>query len=255
MKVLLLALLASAIFAGVAQAGTPQLQEDVVGSGRPTGASAQYVQTRIPGKSFHTLYGSSFLDSLASGVSGWGLTTALEDDPVEWAYLFGMDTNVAGFVRLLATSPTDPYYHRIFLGPVPTVTFLKWFGKQPVTYYEAAVALMTVVHEADHYRLFSADEGRVNACALQEFPSVLQTYFQVSPTTTTTAAVKKVVWRKKWAWAHRHGRRVRVKKRVRRVVVTYVQQTVENPEFSNFVQAAQQFYASQPPPYNTGTCW
>src|SRR4029077_9803710 len=118
MKALLVATLASAIFAGAAQAGTTHPRSDVLGSGRPTGTSAQYVQTRIPRKSFQTFYVSSFLDRLESGVSGWALTTVLPDDPVDWAYYFGMTTNVGGFVYPFVTDPTDAYYHRVFLGPV-----------------------------------------------------------------------------------------------------------------------------------------
>ena len=54
---------------------------------------------------------------------------------------------------------------------------------------------------------------------------------------------------------HRHGRWVWIVKRVRRVVVVHVQRTVPNPDYVNLVQASQQFYASQPPPYSTGTCF
>jgi hypothetical protein len=123
------------------------------------------------------------------------------------------------------------------------------------TYWDAAVAIMTVTHESNHYKLFSGDEGRVNTCALQQFPSVIDTYFNIHPTITRTVAVRTTVLVKKRIWVRRHGRRVRVTRRVRSFRVVYRQQTVPNPDYVLLVQAAQQFYASQPPPYNSGTCW
>jgi hypothetical protein len=66
---------------------------------------------------------------------------------------------------------------------------------------------------------------------------------------------RTTVWVKKRIWVRRHGRRVRVTKRVRSFRVVYRQQAAPNPDYVLLVQAAQQFYASQPPPYNSGTCW
>ena len=114
---------------------------------------------------------------------------------------------------------------------------------------------MTITHESKHYQLFSADEGRVNACALQAFPSVIDQYFSIHPTVTKTVAKKKVVWRKKRVRVRRHGHLVWTVKRVKRIITVYVQETAPNPDYVNLVQAAQQFYAAQPPPYNSGTCY
>jgi hypothetical protein len=135
------------------------------------------------------------------------------------------------------------------------LTFSSWFNGQAPTYWDLAIAIMVLTHEANHYKLYSADEGRVNACALQQFPSVIDTYFQIHPTITKTVAVTKVAWRTKNVWVPRHGRRVRVAIRVRTVKVVNVQQTVANPDYTYLGQAAQQFYASQPAPYSTGICW
>lgn len=255
MKRAVVALVATLVLAGAAQAGTSHLQSNVAGKARPSGTSTLHVRTKLRVKGAQSLYTSTFLDTVADGVSGWPLQTLLEDDPVEWAYSFGVDANVLGFVCITVQDPNDFCYHRVFLGPVPTVTFMHWFNGQAPTYYDAAVAVMTITHESKHYGLQSADEGRVNACALQAFPSVIDTYFQIHPTITQTVTKKKVVWKKKRVRVRRHGRWIWKVKRVKHVVTVQVQQTVQNPDYVNLVSAAQQFYASQPPPYNTGTCY
>jgi hypothetical protein len=259
MKALLVVpVLAAAIFAGTAQAGSSQVERDVVGSGRPaSGAFTERLNFRLQAKHSQALWGSTFLDGLVDGLSGWPLTTVLEDDPSEWYTLFGLDpSTVGGFVCITDADPANWCYHRVFLGPIPTTTFISWLNyNQSPTYWDAAVAIMVVTHEATHYRLFSADEGRVNACALQEFPGVITQYFQIAPTTTKTVPVKKTVWRWKWAWVHRHGKRVKVRKHVRHVVTRYEQRTFQNPDYVNLIAASIAFYRSQPPPYNTGTCY
>lgn len=245
------------VFAAAAQAGSTQAERNVAGTtGPPAGVFAEHVNAHPGGKRFQTLYTLPFLDTVAAGVSGWPLSSVLEDDPAEWSALFGLDpTTVLGFVCITVTDPLDACYHKVFLGPIPTTTLINWLNyDQAPTYWDAAIAIMTITHEADHYKLQSADEGRVNACALQQFPSVITTYFGIDPTVKQRVAVRKVVWRKKWVWVKRHGHRVRVHKRVRNVIVVYVQKTVQNPDYVNLVAAAQAFYHSQPPPYSTGTC-
>jgi hypothetical protein len=251
------ALLATLAVAGTAQAGTIRSQTNVAGHGRSNATIAAHVQARLSTRSFHpfSLSTSSFLTSVVDGISGWPLTVSLEDDPAEWVDPFGMDTNVLGFVCVYVADPNDWCYRRVFVGPVPTHTFTSWSSGQLPTYWDAAVAIMTVTHESNHYKLFSGDEGRVNTCALQQFPSVIDTYFNIHPTITRTVAVRTTVLVKKRIWVRRHGRRVRVTRRVRSFRVVYRQQTVPNPDYVLLVQAAQQFYASQPPPYNSGTCW
>jgi hypothetical protein len=91
--------------------------------------------------------------------------------------------------------------------------------------------------------------------ASQPSPGVIDRYFGIHPTVTKTVALKRVVWRKKRVRVRRHGRWVRIVKRVPHVVTAYEQRTVQNADYVDLVQAAQQFYASQPPPYSTGSCW
>jgi hypothetical protein len=244
------------VLAGAAWTGTNRLGErNVAGSARPAKVFALHVHARLAGKRFQALYGSTFLDGIAGGIAGLPLTTVMENDPVEWASLYGRGPTVLGFVCISDTDPNDWCYHRVFLGPTPTATFVAWLGGQTPTYWDAAVAIMTVTHEATHYQKASTDEGRVNACALQKFPGVLDRYFQIHPTVTKTVAVRKQVWRTKRVRVRRLGRWVWVVRRVRQVVVLHVQRTVPNPDYVNLVQAAQLFYASQPPPYSTGICF
>jgi hypothetical protein len=236
--------------------GASGSEPNVAGKAAPTrGVLTERVKTRPNIKAFDTLYGSPFLDHVVSGISGWPLTTTLENDPAEWYGLFGIDDSVLGFVCITDTDPSDWCYHSVLIGPTATFTFMNWFNDVSPTYWDAAIAIMTVTHESNHYKLMSADGGRVNACALQQFPSVIDTYFGIRPTITKTVAVHKVVWRWKWVWTHRHGKRVKVKKRVSQVITTYVQQTFQNPDYVNLVAAANLFYQSQPPAYNTGTCY
>jgi hypothetical protein len=241
---------------GAAQATTFGSQVNVAGVGRPSAATRQHVRTRLPLRAqTFALYTSSSLSALADGISGWPLTVDFEDDPAEWAYYFGAPADVLGFACIYQTDPYDLCYHRIFIGPAPTVTFINWFNGLAPTYSDAAVAIMTLTHEAMHYKLFSADEGRVNACALQEFPSVIDTYFGIHPTVTTMVPVKIVVWKTKRVWVWRHGRRVRIAKRVKVVKVVNQERIVSNPDYVNLVLAAKQFHDSQPPPYNSTYCW
>ena len=255
MRLALTSLLATLVAAGSAQAGTARLQSNVAGSTRSSGALAEHVRAPLSGKRSQALYSSAFLDQVVDGISGSPLTAVLENDPVEWTTAYGNDVTVLGFVCLNDTEPNDWCYHRVFLGPVPTLTFINWSAGQTPTYLDAAVAIMTVTHESIHYQKNSGDEGRVNACALQQFPGVIDRYFGIHPTVTKTVAVKKGVRRKTRVRVRRHGRWVWFVKRLRHVVTVHVQRTVPNPDYVNLVQASQAFYASQPPPYNSGTCF
>jgi hypothetical protein len=252
MRVPLITLLTMLVLAGAAQ--PTRAESNVAGRAQPAGTADRHVQARLAGKSFQALYTSTFLDGVADGISGRPLSTVLEDDPVEWT-LFGVDANVLGFVCITDADPNGWCYHRVFLGPPVARTFIGWLNGQAPTYWDAAVAIMSITHEATHYQLFSTDEGRVNACALRQFPGVIDRYFGIHPTVTKTVALKRVVWRKKRVRVRRHGRWVRIVKRVPHVVTAYEQRTMQNADYVDLVQAAQQFYASQPPPYNTGTCW
>jgi hypothetical protein len=238
--------------AGTAQASATTRQSNVTGDARPAAAWSNHLPARLTP---FTFYSSSGLATVANGISGWSLPVYLEDNPADWAYYFGLSTLEAGFVCIYQTDPANFCYHDIFLGPVPTATFISWSNGISPSYWDAAVAIMTLTHEATHYKLFSSDEGRVNACALQEFPAVVDTYFGIHPTVTQTVAVNKTVYRTKKVWVRRNGRRVRITRRVRSVKVVYVEKSVANPVYATLIGAAQAFYNSQPPPYNSGTCY
>lgn len=206
-------------------------------------------------------------DTLVSGIAGYPLTIEVSDDDGEWMAINGGD-GVLGFTAPGATERSSIYnpwdakrywtYRRIWLAP------RVWRSLQDIQansfrpsmdYYGAAIALMTLDHEAQHWRLMSGDEGRVNACALADLPRLLSSSFGVPATVQQTETLPqdrqvqqryRVKIRGHWRW------------RTRWVWKTfYVDQlqTVPNPVYSNVVTAAQTFYRSQPYPYNAGTCW
>ena len=124
---------------------------------------------------------------------------------------------------------------------------------------EAAISIMTFIHENYHLRYVSGDEGLVNACALRDFPYWLSNQFGIQATTTVTVPqtvtrTKRVV-RYRWIRVHHHRRHVRYYKTIRYTVTVNVQQTQPNPLYQTLVADAHTFYTSdQAPPYNTGTC-
>lgn len=201
------------------------------------------------------------LDEVASDVAGFPVEVDTEDDTGEWAGLvapYAAD-DVLGFTY--ATAPeSDPRYRRIFLGPSVRTTLdgIVANGIESVDRFEAAVAIMTLIHEANHQALQSADEGRVNACALEAFPRVIANEFHVSQTVTQSSERPVVV-------QVRVRRVVRVRvggrwvRRVRYVTAprrTYeaVTKDVPNPVYTELVAESRAFYDSQPAPYSTGTC-
>jgi hypothetical protein len=121
------------------------------------------------------------------------------------------------------------------------------------------MAILTLTHEAYHQRLYSGDESRVNACALRDFGSTIQSQFAISPTVeqTVTTPVVSTHRVRQTAWRIVKGKRVR--RYVYRLVsqTTYRNDTVvsDNPTYTDLVGAAEAFVASQPPPYNSGTCF
>jgi hypothetical protein len=163
--------------------------------------------------------------------------------------------------------------------PVPTPTFQPiWIRLQNGTQdpYQAAIAILTFIHESYHNRLQSGDEQQVNACALQDFPYWLKTAFQIPDTITQTVMVSQPQQQQKRI---RYYQRVRVvhhrrdakghlvtwytyRKVVRYKTVTVTvtvqvpeQQTVPNPLYQTLVADAIDFRTNhQPPPYNDGPC-
>ena len=129
-----------------------------------------------------------------------------EDDYNEWgSFLSGTDPYaVLGFTMVSAPS-SSPFYHQIFLAPPiwSTLNRIDSGGIESVSRADASMAILTLIHEAYHQRLYSGDESRVNACALRDFGSTIQSQFGVSPTveeTVTTPVVtshrvRTAVWR------------------------------------------------------------
>jgi hypothetical protein len=208
------------------------------------------------------LWNSDHYNAVASTLAGFPISADGEDDYAEWsALLEGDDPDaVLGFTMVYAP-PSSPLYHHIFLAPVvwSTLNQIASSGIDSVSPADSAEAILTLTHEAYHQRLHSGDESRVNACALRDFGSVIENEFGVpalveqSVTTpvVTQHRVRRAVWRKVQG------------KRVRRYVYRLVRETtyrddtaqVANPTYDALVSAAQSFVASQPPPYNSGTCY
>jgi hypothetical protein len=200
-------------------------------------------------------------DAIASALAGFPVVADGEDDYTEWSSMLpGLDPHaVLGFTHVFA-SPSTSVYHHIYLAPPiwSTLKQIESAGVESVPQQDAATAILTVTHESYHLRLDSSDESRVNACALRDFGSVLSNQFAVAQTVeqsqsapvTATVRVRQAIWRTI------HG------KRVRRYVYRYVSKTtyvsstvtVANPAYESLVSAAQSFVASQPSPYNSGTC-
>lgn len=208
------------------------------------------------------LWYSDHYNAVATAIAGVPLIADGEDDYAEWSLLLAQDDPVAvlGFTAIY-TSPDSLLYHRIFLAPPvwSTLEAIDSAGIDSVAAADAAEAIMTLTHEAFHQRLFSADESRVNACALQYFPWVIETQFAVPATidqtvstpTTSLVSVKRIV---RVRVRGKLTRRV-VYRTVRRIAYVDTVETITNPTHDLLVAASRAFYDAQPPPYNTGTCY
>jgi hypothetical protein len=211
------------------------------------------------------------LDSIGQQLSGYpDMTVVGDDDPYEWGQLLGFlgavnpAEQTLGFVTIHVL-PGAATYHRIYISPSEWPALMQAANGDWSNAYNEAVAIFDLTHEATHYRLFSTDEGRVNACALQEFPAVLSTYFGVSSTLSqpTQIAHERTVYKtvKRTSYVRIHGKRVRHVRLVRvraGSVVSYTDDgppvVVVNPTYLALFTDAESFYASEPPPYSTGTC-
>jgi hypothetical protein len=194
------------------------------------------------------------VDQIASAVAGMSLEVLGEDDWGEWADLiYPDDPRIMGFVSIY-DPPSSPFYRRILVSPDYWAALegaaINGPDRSGFDRYTTAVAIFTLTHEAYHFRLLSADEGLVNACALRAFPDVLKTQFGLWPTTTRTGTRSVRV-------------RVRARVRVRRRWVTRyrwktshrdVTTTVPNPAYTELVADVEDFYRRQPPSYNSGAC-
>jgi hypothetical protein len=208
------------------------------------------------------LWHSTHYDTIASTLAGFPIVAAGEDDYNEWgSFLYPENPYAVLGFTMIDAPPSSPVYHAIFLAPPiwSTLTQIDSGGIDSVPRADAARAILTLTHEAYHQRLYSADESRVNACALRDFGSTIQSQFGVAPTVEKTVTTPVVTYHqvRKTVWRTVKGKRVR--RYVYRSVpqTTYRDDTVvsDNPTFSELVGSAQTFVASQPPPYNSGTCY
>jgi hypothetical protein len=200
------------------------------------------------------LVSSPRVDQIATAVAGMSLEVLGDDDWGEWADLtYPDDPRIMGFVSIY-DSPSSPFYHRVLVSPGYWAALygaaLNGPERSGFDRSTTALAIFTLTHEAYHFRLLSADEGLVNACALRAFPDVLTTRFGLSP--TATRKEKRSV-------------RVRVRERVkvgRRRMIRYrwkishreVTTTVPNPAYTELVADVEDFYRRQPPSYNSSAC-
>jgi hypothetical protein len=202
------------------------------------------------------------VDQIAADIAGFPIRVDGEDDWTEWASFVSPDDPYAvlGFTFLFAP-PSSVLYHRVFVSPSmwnPLVkAALNGATATPAPeVYTTAVSVLVLIHEVYHLKLYSGDEGRVNACALQAFPDVLTREFGVQTTVPITTTVSNQV-------------RYRVKYRVRlhghwvvryhwkaKTVYRTIAGTAANPVYTTLLADAQDFYTNhQSAPYNTGTCY
>lgn len=185
------------------------------------------------------------LDAVASGIAGFPVTVVGEDTKTEWALLDSACPDCRGYSYPLA-SPTDPNYHKVFIGPIdwPTLEQIETGGIASVPTYQAAEAVLTLIHETTHLKLASTDEGRVEACAVQSFPSIITMDFGVAPTVVRSTQ-------------RRISHRVRIHSRwVIRYRVITTTNVVPNPTYVALTSQVQAIWTveQQSPPYFGGVC-
>jgi hypothetical protein len=201
------------------------------------------------------------LDPIVSEVAGVPLQVNFSDNQAEWNYLAGGE-GVLGWT-CITCSPSQTLYNP-FDGGQYYVYRTAWFAPEihdilsnlsAFSYKDVGMAFLTLDHEGMHWRLFSRDEGHVNACALKDLPRFLTTDFGIPATTAQTVSVPQQYRVKVRYWAKVHGRRVARYRYVSKTRYVDQQQTVTNPLITNIVNGAAQFMREdQPYPYNAGTC-
>jgi hypothetical protein len=117
-----------------------------------------------------------------------------------------------------------------------------------------ALALLVLDHESQHQKLYSRDEGRVNACALNDIPRLLSTKFNVEETTqgtvlTATSTRVRVRYRVRVRvkvsghWVYRYRYRYRFKYVTKTTDVPTVQ-TVPNPVYGRARGGSQHLHSA-----------
>ena len=213
-----------------------------------------------------TLWHASSLDPIVTKLAGTSLTVVTSDNAVEWDAVSD-GPGVLGF-----TCPTcgpqaplyNPYdgksyavYHTVYIAPEIDSVFrdIAQRGmREGMNSYQVGMAMLTLDHEAMHWRLYSGDEGRVNACALADLPRLLTEDFNVPSTTTKSVSVPQSYRAKVRYRAKVGGRYIYRYRWVTRTRYVTQTQTVRNPVYWDTLSGAQAFYRDQPYPYNAGTC-
>lgn len=211
------------------------------------------------------IWHANWLDPIASDVAGTPLTVITSDNDVEWS---GMtDPGEIGFTCITCLPGTplyNPYdghyydmYHTVWLAPEVDAVFrdISQNGiREGMNSFMVGEAMMTLDHEAQHWRLYSGDEGRVNACALADLPRLLSVDFHVPSTTTQNVSVPQAYRVRVRYRAKVNGRYVYRYRWVTRTRYVTQTQTVPNQVYTSILAGAQAFYRGQPYPYNAGTC-
>ena len=214
-----------------------------------------------PGPASKQLWHMTALDQAASEIAGFPVEVDASDSIAEWTTFAGYGPDeVTGFTYVTANpgaqmyNPYDGYYHdayhHLYLSPSIYATFHTNLAQANPT--DAAVALLTLDHEAQHQKLHSGDESRVNACALADLPGSRPG--GSSPTTIQNVQVPQSYRAKLRYRTKVHGRWVWRLRYVNRVRYVSQSQTVANPAYTAVLNAAHDIYIHQPAPYNAGTC-
>jgi hypothetical protein len=207
------------------------------------------------------LWYEDYYNGIASNLAGYPIVADGEDDLGEWGrFVYPNDPEAVLGFTFIDVTPEDPRYRHIFLAPSvwSTLVAIEQQGLANVSAPDAAEALMTLIHESYHQRLDSSDEGYVNACALRDFPAVIETQFGVPATVEQTTFVDHTVYTsvKRTVRVRVRGRWVKrtITTRAPSIVSEAVEEQTANPAHDGLVAAAQTFYSQQPYPYNAGTC-
>jgi hypothetical protein len=223
-------------------------------------AIASVVLVPVASASPKTIWHLSNLDPVVSEVAGVPLHVNHSDNQAEWNYIADGD-GVLGFT-CITCSPYATQYNP-FDGGYYSMYRTVWFAPEirdilsnlsARSYYDIGKAFLTIDHEGMHWRLFSGDEARVNACALKDLPRFLTVDMGVPATTTQTVSVPQQYRVRARYRAKVHGRYVWRYRYVWRTRYIDQQQTATNPLITNVVNGATAFFHDQPYPYNAGTC-
>jgi hypothetical protein len=210
---------------------------------------------------------ANWLDPKATEIAGVPLTVMTSDSDLEWLDINEGNDGVIGFTCPACSPSAGVYnpidgrwysgYRTIWIAPSVDRALRDILAnglRQGMDYYQAGRALLTLDHEAQHWRLYSGDEARVNACALADLPRMLSVDFGLPAQVQQSIQVPQSYQVRVRQRVRLHGRYVYRYRWVTKTRYVWTSQSVDNPVMSGIVSGAQAFYRSQPYPYNAGTC-